>query len=76
MIAALAVSLWWISGIASFAFLTWKGLKAVTWADLLFDVTLGLFVGPAVWILIFAILLARADFWTKPIFGKRFSSHK
>jgi hypothetical protein len=73
MIAPLAIASWWIAGTASIGWLTWRGMRAVTWADLLFDVTLGLFVGPAIWLVIAAVLVARADFWAKPIFGKRLS---
>ena len=71
MIAALAITLWWIAGIASFACLNWRGLMAITWGDLLLDVILGLLIGPAVWLLIGALLLIGAGFWARPIFRKR-----
>jgi hypothetical protein len=70
MIAALAIALWWIAGVLSFAGIGWQGLRTFTWGDLLRCVALGLILGPTIWLLIAVVLLVRADFWTKPIFGK------
>jgi hypothetical protein len=70
MEVGIAIAVWWLAGILSFAGIGWQGLRTFTWGDLLRCVALGLILGPTIWLLIAVALLVRADFWTKPIFGK------
>lgn len=64
-----AISLWWIMGATSIAFLSWQGLEAFTWADLFRCCLLGI-LGPALWVFLAFVILIRAGFWSKPIFPK------
>ncbi len=59
---------WWLLGISSMLWLT-RG-QNITWAQLAGCCTLGL-LGPALWLIIGAVMFCQADFWDKPVFRQR-----
>jgi hypothetical protein len=72
MTFALFIFLWWLSGFLVHMWMTWDGV--FTWADLLGCIMMGS-VGPIYFLVVAVTIggtcLAQADFWNKPIFGKR-----
>ena len=71
---ALMIFGWWLSGFVTMAFLSPNGWDGFTWGDLFRCFLLGWFgliLALAIGITIGGRALADAEFWNKPIFGKR-----
>jgi hypothetical protein len=70
MMLAFIILSWDVIGVAGIIFLSWDR-EAFTWGNLFWCVVLGCFVGPLLGVIIGLKILVEADFWNKPIFGKR-----
>jgi hypothetical protein len=66
---ALTIAIWCLVGSASLVWLGWDR-EAYTWGQLFFAVAFGCLLGALVPIAVALIILVRAEFWNKPIFGK------
>lgn len=70
MILAISIVCWCAVGTGGLIWLSWDR-EAFTWGNLFWCVVLGCVIGPLLWIAIALKILVQADFWNKPIFGKR-----
>ena len=61
--------LWWVIGLIPMIYLNWDDWE-ITWAQLLACFICGL-LGPVLFVVVFLMLFFQAEFWSKPIFGKK-----
>lgn len=65
----LAAIAWWVLGAGTMIWLR-RGDGLLTWGSLTFSLLLGIF-GPVLLLMIGFVILVEADFWDKPVFGRR-----